>query len=157
MNSERETYITIVPDSFVQMSSGQITGVIYFQFGEKAFPAPEWNDFVVVMLCWWLEAVVQVVDGIKEMAELWFMDGPFYVRIFTKGREGWYLECIHSRKNNEVVEYSTLVEPMNMLKSLLSVADETINQCQKNEWTLSDLDLLIARSNQMRSHLMKLS
>ena len=105
-----------------------------------------------------------MVDGIKEEAELWFMDGPFYVRIFTKGRERWYVECIHSRKNvalnpacGEVVEYSTIVEPMTMLKSLLSVAYETINQCKKNEWTLSDLDLLITRSNQMRSRLMKLS
>ncbi len=156
MNSEPETYITIVPDSFAQMSSGQITGAICFQFGEKAFPDPDWNDFVVVVLCWWIESVIQLVDGIKERAELWFMDGPFSVRLFTKGTAGWSLECIHRRKN-EVVEYSTRVEPMHMLKSLLSVADETIDQCQKNEWTLSDLDLLITRSNQMRSHLMKLS
>jgi hypothetical protein len=133
-----------------------MTGVIYFQFGEKTFPEPDWNDFVIVVLCWWLEAVIQMVDGVKENAELWFMDGPFYVRIFTKGKERWYLECIHRRKN-ERVEYSTLVEPVIMLKSLLSVARETIDQCKKNEWTLSDLDLLITRSHQIRNRLMKLS
>ena len=158
-------YVTAVSNSFIQMPGGQITGKIYFQFGEKTFPESDWNDFVVVMLCWWLKAVIQMIDGIKENAELLFMDGPFSVRILTQGRDRWRLECIERRKNvalnpdeiGEVVEYRTMVESLIMLKSLLSVACETIHRCKKNEWILSDLDLLISLKDQLQNRLAKLS
>ncbi|MCG8419070.1 MAG: hypothetical protein MJE77_14135, partial [Proteobacteria bacterium] len=38
-------------------ASRSITGDLYFDFDGFPFPAERWNDFVVVIIAWWLAAL----------------------------------------------------------------------------------------------------
>lgn len=60
---------------------GSITGEIYFQFENFYFPERGWNDFVVVLLGWWIKSAETLeVSSVGTTVEFLFMDGPFYVR-----------------------------------------------------------------------------
>jgi hypothetical protein len=56
------------------------TGKIHVRFGDVAFPDTDWDDFVVVVLGWWLEEIRNLIWG-GSGAQMWFMDGPFIVTL----------------------------------------------------------------------------
>lgn len=51
-------------------------GEIYFNLYEFNFPDNEWNDRIDIILQWWIDAIKS-----KEIIELNFMDGPFYLKL----------------------------------------------------------------------------
>lgn len=38
------------------------TGEIYFQFEDFAFPEKGWNDFVDVILNWWIHNLIELIE-----------------------------------------------------------------------------------------------
>jgi hypothetical protein len=89
------------PSSLAQTSSGAIVGEVHVRVGALAFPEERWSDFVVVVLGWWLRALVSLTDR-RDTVELHFMDGPFAVLLqadradqcraaFLRGERPWSL------------------------------------------------------------------
>ena len=68
-----------------------ITGEIYFKINDYFFPEKRWDDFVVVILGWWLRALRSNSD----MFELLFMDGPLEVRAKKVKQNEFELSFIH--------------------------------------------------------------
>jgi ParB-like nuclease domain len=66
-------YLVVDPDS-LELSRGSITGKIHISNATCTFPEPEWNDFVVVVLGWWLEAAAEVSGRQGTEGLLRFMD-----------------------------------------------------------------------------------
>lgn len=60
-------------------ADGTATGVIYWDVEGAQFPEAGWNDFVVVILGWWLQDVIALLRGETKDVALDFMDGPFSV------------------------------------------------------------------------------
>jgi hypothetical protein len=48
---------------------------VAWEHNEVFYPAPNWSDFGVVILTWWLRAAVDLFEG-AESSEFLFMDGP---------------------------------------------------------------------------------
>src|SRR5690606_21761028 len=79
------------------------TGEIFFSFGDDFFPEKNWNDFLNVILNWWLVELIGLLEKKSISAELNFMDGPFKIMIVTGNKnDTWELKFIESRKNTSV-------------------------------------------------------
>lgn len=74
------TVQVIVDLSNFRLEKGVVTGQIWLTVDGQAFPEPGWNDFAVVVLGWWTEAIADLLDG-APYRELLFMDGPYLAAI----------------------------------------------------------------------------
>ena len=61
--------------------SPRVTGVTYVAIGERTYPEIGWNDFPVVILGWWCEALARLSSKRDARVELRFMDGPFRLAV----------------------------------------------------------------------------
>lgn len=69
-----------------QGKSQTVTGEIFCVAGGVSFPEAGWNDFVIIILTWWLEASTRLGRGHSQ--EVWrFMDGPWQVDLQRLGED----------------------------------------------------------------------
>lgn len=61
---------------------------IYWWHADTAYPAPDWTDFGVVIMGWWVLAAQRLLRGSSEERFL-FMDGPYELK--AKRRDGQIL------------------------------------------------------------------
>ncbi len=104
-----------------------ITGVIYLQVGDVHFPEPDWNDFPVIILRWWLKELLRLWHGeLKsgESIECLFMDGDFYYSVSDcNGR--WLIECVEGIPEGEVVVKAE-VDRAEFMKNVIACAVQTL-------------------------------
>jgi hypothetical protein len=75
--------------SFEKSADDLVTGIVFVEVNGVAFPDRHWNDFVVVILSWWLEALGRV-PGSSTPQICSFMDGPFHFEVQrTRQTRGW--------------------------------------------------------------------
>lgn len=57
--------------------NGLSTGIIYFEYSTEYFPRKDWNDFLDVILNWWMEELVLNLKLKKNKFDFQFMDGSY--------------------------------------------------------------------------------
>jgi hypothetical protein len=115
------------PSTLIQSKMGSVTGVIYFDFGSgRKFPSEGWNDFVVVILNWWMAAVQKIVQR-GEKAELRFMDGPYWISAVPQGPIV-LLRCTEDRDGAGVL-YEVAVGIEDLKRELLTFARQLSSAC----------------------------
>jgi hypothetical protein len=122
-------------------ASGSITGAIWIQLGDIAFPEQAWNDFAVVILGWWTNEAAALIAGTKTRGEFSFMDGPFSVSI-AADREDWKLECTRRRRSGTTAEHTGHSTATAVRDALLHASEAVLAVCDKNGWQSSDIDEL---------------
>jgi hypothetical protein len=136
------------PATLRQGAMGSITGVIYYDFGAgRQFPEAGWNDFVVVILNWWIEALQQVTAG-SEPVRFCFMDGPYRMTAVLQSDDSLLLSCIEDRREVEVL-FDVLVDVRDLRRELTAVAQRVSRACASAGIESSDL-------NELRTHLRRL-
>ena len=70
------TVQVIVDPATFRLDQGVVTGGLWLAVDGQAFPEADWNDFPLVVLGWWAEAVADLLNG-GPSRELLFMDGPY--------------------------------------------------------------------------------
>lgn len=64
-------------------------GTIYITSNGKNFPFDDWYDALSGVLSMWLcETAAFISKKYKTPCELYFMDGPYYIRLFPTEQEG---------------------------------------------------------------------
>jgi len=101
------------------------------------FPATDWNDFVVVVLGWWIAQVLPLRCGFEGEAELRFMDGPFRIRIVNHGYEAG-IECFSGRCS----VFLDRCDIGGFYQSLMDAALRTAAFCRRNGLVTADLKIL---------------
>jgi hypothetical protein len=84
---------------------------IYWRFPDFDYPMNGWTDFGVVLLGWWVQAIVSLRQGSQE-TDLLFMDGPYSVHI-NKKAIGGEISLIPKGYNVEIA--STILDITNIL------------------------------------------
>jgi hypothetical protein len=118
-----------------------VTGVVYFDFGgTRQFPVAGWNDFIIVVVNWWLAALERISQGAIE-TELRFMDGPYRIVIVAQEGANLLLRCIDDRQNAKVV-YEAVVGVGDLRRELTNLANEVSQACAKARIKSVELDRL---------------
>jgi hypothetical protein len=135
--------LQIDSNSIEQSRNKTITGSIYFDFGGYKFPEIGWNDFVVVVINWWLTALRNLAIGLSEFEKLSFMDGPFFLTIEKLDEDKCKIECFERYAENS--KFSCDLSLKKLSFSILKAAMEVEAICIEQHWDTDDISEL--RSN----------
>ena len=133
--------VEIDQESIEKSENGSITGSIWLQMDDTAFPEQRWNDFVVVVLGWWTNEAAALIAGTKRRGEFMFMDGPFSVDVSAED-ERWKLECNRRRRNGKTLEHHAAVAVSDAAAALVRAADTVLARCEEARWKSPDIEEL---------------
>ena len=88
------TSIIVDADSLSFRPRGSATGNIWLVIGGCEFPALQWNDFVVVILGWWVESLLRLLRNSSTKETVNFMDGPYVVEVSRTPSGGLHLRAL---------------------------------------------------------------
>lgn len=140
--------VRVLPETFVGAQSELVTGTVFVKVDSYNFPEATWNDFVVIVLGWWLGKVADLQAGTINTCRCRFMDGPFWFDIESLSSGLWKIRFIDDRRN-EVCEAEGNFEPQSVIKNLLQATDSVIKECNERRWTSDDLETLIEKRKQL--------
>jgi len=46
--------------AITRSGGGSISSSVYFKMGDRYFPGKGWNDFVVIILGWWIKSIMDI-------------------------------------------------------------------------------------------------
>jgi CheY-like chemotaxis protein len=146
-----ESFVLLVRRESLTISrNGSIFGEVWCQFGrDQSFPEVRWSDFVVVVLGWWLENIVTLVDGRKRNATISFMDGPFEVNVFAKRMDSWDAEFVARRVAGDQVLHRVVFAPDPFIDSLIQASEAILQTCAENDWISADVDSLVLQRERL--------
>ncbi|MGE6230650.1 hypothetical protein [Paenibacillus chitinolyticus] len=122
---------------------GSITGEIYFQFGDFCFPELRWNDFIVVILCWWNKSVGTLeVSSVGTTVEFHFMDGPFYVRAVKSSEEKVILNFLRRKIEGFEILASRDTEIDSLKTAIGKVSRKIVRELHRKNWSTNDTEQL---------------
>lgn len=115
----------------------QPTGHIAIHVADKSFPGPEWNDFIIVVIGWWVNELLKLSSG-ERYGELLFMDGPYKVSLSAREDAELNIGLI---KNGELID-SFIVQTQNLIDEVLRNANFIIRQCRNENHSSDDVHAL---------------
>lgn len=134
-------FIGITVDEASLRFSRNVTGTVFFEFGAFQFPERNWNDFVVVILGWWLDATTKLMAAGEGETELYFMDGPYSLRISIVGDS-----FIVRRGRDEVVTegepFELEVDALTFLQAIRDASTSVLTACASRAWATADIEAL---------------
>lgn len=120
-------------------------GVVWAGFclciGGRKFPHERWTDFVVVVLSWWVQALLALFRDARDRQEIMFMEGPFCVEIQAVSENAWRLTCIE-RGARPITRDEIVVDVRGFLESAVETGEKVLALCRSNGWWSSDADRL---------------
>jgi hypothetical protein len=118
----------MVTDETVEriLSNKTTTGRLFVQVDDYCFPERDWDDFVVVVLNWWVSNALSL-DGAVIEVDNSFMDGPFSYR--TRREPGADDVSITFIRNGQVEPSKSLeVSYQNYLRALREGVEEFLGE-----------------------------
>jgi hypothetical protein len=136
----QELQVELIEESISFAGRGLITGILFFDFGVFQFPEREWNDAVVVIVDWWLTALIRLVTGRTEEAELRFMEGPIWLSVRRESGDECQIQCIEGLRAQ--VQFQCQISAVKLLRSTLRIATRLQRACYQNGWQSVDIEAL---------------
>ena len=142
--------LVIEPETLRVNEAGSATGNIWLDLNGKAFPADDWNDFIVVVTGWWVAALLRLVSGERTRENVPFMDGPYSVEV-TLDPSGILrfkaLRDIGDRKN----EIASGDEPAeDFILALISQSRALLHACRVQGFSSKDVEALQIRVDALK-------
>jgi len=144
--------LIIAPSSFRlsgdgRNSSHQVFSEIYFQLDGKFFPEKSWDDFVVVILNWWIGNILSIVNQKDGEVRCDFMDGPFFFKVSMFGV--YFSICfVDNRSDNNKVVFQDKIHALDFMRILRKAANLVLRLAA--EIKISHHDLTELKKNHKR-------
>jgi hypothetical protein len=94
--------------------------------GSRCFPHPDWDDFALTILDWWLQQVVELQRGNSRVADLQFMDGPVSVRMTPSSASLWKVECLRQGRET-IVEIAGECDPAQIKSEIVAAIRQVLS------------------------------
>lgn len=144
-----DTFQIIVDLESLALAHGAITGRIHASNETTAFPEADWNDFVVVVLGWWLAAAARVLNGTKSRDLLHFMDGPYWIEMFHRPGANVTL-TLQAGARRRTVETWTC-DPAAIHRELVRSAGAVLATCATRGWDTADTATLASNLSLLKN------
>jgi hypothetical protein len=135
------TSIVVEVSSVRVRPGGPATANIWLIIDGYEFPTQRWNDFVVVVLGWWVAAFLVLLRNTSTRETMHFMDGPYAVEV-SKTPSG-ILKFRALEGAGRTREMATGEGPlMPVVLGLISQAHEILEECKRQGWWSRDAEAL---------------
>lgn len=131
--------IIINLDSIEMSKSGAITGEIFFEISNGFFPEENWSDFIVVILGWWINNLIDYYERNDESFELCFMDGPLSVEAKKKTEEIIELSFLRINDDKKQNFFKTECLEKTLRKRILSAARKILRKAEIEQWSTESI------------------
>ncbi|KJS16096.1 MAG: hypothetical protein VR69_10875 [Peptococcaceae bacterium BRH_c4b] len=129
-------YVDIrVNEQSFELSRSKITSEICFIIEDQFFPEKNWNDFVVVILTWWLHSLKKLMLSVdRSPCDFSFMDGPLLVRGKKIDNDIINLEFVREKLNGDEIQLTARCSVNQLRKSLIGAARKTVKIIEAKMW-----------------------
>lgn len=135
--------VNVAMESLELTSRKAVTGEIYFESNGTYFPELHWNDFIIVVLNWWLRVIQKIyISNVGITDEFLFMDGPFLVRGCKVSQETIHMDFIKSQLKGETILFSSNCRIGSFSDSVLATAKKIVAEVDNRKWDANELDKL---------------
>ena len=109
-------------------NSGSVIGDICFSVGDWYFPEKDWDDFVVVMLYWLTQELVELNFKKSKIAEAPFMEGCFKITLTLDNQKQCIIQFVEGEKlaGDEEIIHKTITVPFEDVKCEVKKACEVL-------------------------------
>jgi hypothetical protein len=118
-----------------------VWGTIWLDLEGRSFPEAGWSDMVLAVLRGWLANVDNLVTKDIDQERLFFMDGPFEIRILKEDSDLWKL--ILFKRESEILFESKVISSQDVVEAVLDASIRAIQVCKEKGIKSRDLDLLV--------------
>jgi hypothetical protein len=145
----KRVFLVIEPKSLRLSPSGKALANIWLQINGLQFPMNHWNDFVVVIMSWWVLALLRLVSGVSSQEIVHFMDGPYAVEVAALPSGMLRFRALtRSSRDREV---ATGEEPINpFVLGLIAQTREVLEECKRQAWWSKDAEILESSSEALK-------
>ena len=140
--------IILLDDYYYANETADVT--FYLDVNGQAFPDEHWTDFAIVVLHWWITAII--TNYFKETTEfiLQLMDGPYYVKC-TKHGPNVHIDCIEDKKRIRTICEGDFVFT-EIVQEVIRISSQIIEAVRVHGFgELSSLDHLEQSLKQLQS------
>jgi hypothetical protein len=110
---------------------------------DRGFPEARWNDFRVPILRGWAETVVNICHGEYDSAVVYFMDGPYEVRVAQRSEADWVLAFVDGRTSPPKVSGSVRLSAALFVRSVATAVRNVLVACEALRHSSPDVDALV--------------
>ena len=146
--------LAVDASSISPRTSGPATGDIVLMLGSVAFPVAGWNDFVVVILEAWLNALLRLVRETSETERVHFMEGPYAVDLMHLDSGAIRIRAIERPNRQHAVADVPL---LSLVENAVAMTDDVLAVCRKKAHRTTDVDRLEAVTAALRREVPKLT
>jgi hypothetical protein len=128
---------------------GSITGEIWLELGDRAFPEQRWSDFPTAVTSALLRAALRLKNRLSAAKEeVWFLDGPYYAVLEQTGDSIWLV----SLRNLDGFSYAKAnVDSSASFASIREGAAVLVSECAARSWQHPDIGVLVDLLNESAS------
>jgi hypothetical protein len=135
----KEAHLIVETSSIKVRINGPATGNIWLELDSYYFPANGWNDFVVVVLGWWANALLRLIRGISTRETVHFMEGPYVVEVTLCPSGSFRFRALRDGGRN--VEMGIGESPaFAFIVGLVSQGREVLGACKQADWWSKDAE-----------------
>lgn len=131
--------VIVKPSTFEVSQSSALTGQIWMQLGDEAFPEAGWNDLALVIVGWWCQAVSGLPAKTGSECDLRFMDGAFLVAV-TRETDGRL--CLTARAAGRVVTSVGGCTEELLRQQLVAAGEVVLQYCEQHSLINDDVRTL---------------
>jgi hypothetical protein len=121
--------------------AGLVYAGLAVRAGDVVFPAEGWVDNAVVVLSWWTDAALQLLDEATSAVEVRFMEGPFLVGLETSSASVWHASFVEAGLHRRTL-FEVNMSVDSFLDSLISSSMRILTICREHAWWTTDADIL---------------
>ena len=103
-NNMNNKFNIVLKDDF-HGKKGIVDATFYIDIEEILFPEAGWTDFVIIVLDWWINSIIDIYFQQKAEFTLQFMDGPYYVECHKTGEQVHMSFIEDKNKTTSIYEY----------------------------------------------------
>jgi hypothetical protein len=118
-------------------TAGPAIGGIWLATTGLAFPMEGWNDFIVVVMGWWLASILRLLRASSASEIVHFMDGPYAVEISEEHSGVLRFRLFVGPKGGREVAFGE-ADLRRFARDLASQALHLLEECRSQKWWSPD-------------------
>ncbi len=151
-----DSFLTVNAATVMAPSDRSAIGNIWLDVEGYKFPAEDWNDFVVVVLGWWANAMLRLLRNDSANETVNFMDGPYAVEVSITSAGMLRFRALEGI-GRHIEKATGEAPPIAFVESLISQSREVISACRHQGWWSRDADYLVSSLESVQLELARFS
>ncbi len=139
-----ETHLVTELGNLNVRPQGPATAGIWLTSNGSHFPMTGWNDFIVVVLGWWVAAVLRLLQNDSASERIHFMDGPYAVEISRMSSGRFQLRMFAGPNGGREVAVGE-AKAREFISELSIQSRKLLDECRLQGWWSPDADELKSR------------